>query len=209
MAERKDNGPLTMAIGQLRHLIAQPLGVIYKYNMSQSVTLYRILKTDFEENRSDQQQLISLAKGFATFEQSFLGLDFVLKKGEDDSTQKVLDEIFNPVSTGENGTEPNFDNLNDEELDDLFLEENLFSHLPTDKVRAINSKLEKLTKEDIAARFNPEELNENDIYPSVWHSDNSPEQAFNSKHILEDFEQLKSLFSQASEKKEYILQFIG
>ncbi|MFC7000122.1 DUF1877 family protein [Rufibacter roseus] len=177
--------------------------------MGQSATLYRISKTDFEDNRSDQQQLISLAKGFATFEKFFMGLDFILKKGEDDSTQVVLDEIFNPVCYDENGIEPDFSKLSDEELHDLFFNGSLLSYLPSEKIRAVNSKLERLTKQEVASRFNAEELNENDIYPNVWHSDNSPEQAFNLNHILEDFEKLKNLFSQASKEEEYILQFIG
>jgi hypothetical protein len=119
-------------------------------------------------------------------------------------------EIFNPGQTSDIDLEHiDLETLSPEEEQELFAWEDAVSFLPAEKIRSINAILGKLTKEEIALRYNPNELNAHDVYPGVWHNDNSPEQAFNLCHLQKDFEKLKELIGKAVKEKDYILRFIG
>ncbi len=177
--------------------------------MGQSATLYRILIDNFENSEKDKKQMISLTKDFVTFEKSFLGLDFILKKGEDERTKEIINSLFNPEVEEVDWNSIDFDSLSNKEENELLNGDDAVCILSTEKVKEINEILRRLNKEDIASRYDSKELNEHDIYPRVWHNDNSPDKAFNLKNILDDFEQLRNIFKQAEKEGDYILQFIG
>lgn len=76
-------------------------------------------------------------------------------------------------------------------------------------VSKINSLIRNISEADIHSRYDARQLNNNGIYPEVWHNDNSPNQVYNERHIVEDFKELKSIVNKADNDKDYILVFVG
>lgn len=62
---------------------------------------------------------------------------------------------------------------------------------------------------DIQSKYDANELNENGIYPEVWHIDDSPSRAFSKQQSLEDFAELKNIINQANKEGDYIFVFAG
>lgn len=79
--------------------------------------------------------------------------------------------------------------------------------LPT--ISKLNDFIVTVSQTDIHLKYDAKEFNENDIYPEVWHNDNSPDQAYNERHILEDFEKLKTIIIQADQEKDFIFVYVG
>jgi hypothetical protein len=70
--------------------------------MSQSATLYRISNDTFrqlETSAGRPQFEISSAKNYTTFQGSFMGLEYILSKGQDIPTTEIINEIFNPTQS--------------------------------------------------------------------------------------------------------------
>ncbi len=165
--------------------------------MSQSATLYRISKETFRqlENSGNKQKFdISSAKSYVIFQGSFMGLEFILSKGQDASTSDLINEIFNPkLFLGGQDVE----SLSPEELMELGENGGIIQYLDTSTISRINNLFDKVSEGDIQTKYDATELNNNGIYPEVWHNDNSPEQAYNERQILEDFVELKAIIKQA------------
>lgn len=171
--------------------------------MGQSITLYRISKDTFERLKNGENFKTSSAKSYSIFNGSFMGLEFLLSKGQDKDTRQLITEIFAPsLSISEENKEQIFI---DEPLEGF--EEDIISYLENLKITQINNILEKVSEAEFRSRYNPKELNNNYIYPSVWHNDNSQDQAFNERHLAEDFSSLKKIFKHATEEQDYILVF--
>ena len=154
--------------------------------MSQTATLYRISSDTFEqlvESGNNREFDITSVKDQATFQGSFMGLEFILSKGKDASTTQLIREVFNPrlILGGQD-----FTSLTPEEQFEFYESESVISYLDPTTISKLNTFLDKVTDDDIRTRFNSEELNENGIYPEVWHNDNSPDQAFNLRHMFKD-----------------------
>ena len=175
--------------------------------MSQSATLYRISKDTFrqlKESTGQEQFDISLAKNYAKFQGSFMGLKYVLSKGQYEPTTELVNKIFNPQqSLGKQ----DFDSLTPEEQFELY--ETQISYLDTDVISKLNNFLNQVSDVDIQSKYDADELNENGIYPEVWHNENSPNQAFNELQLLQDFGELKKIINQADKEGDYILVFVG
>jgi hypothetical protein len=177
--------------------------------MSESATFYRISKETFDKLKlSDNPPMfdISLAKNYITFQGSFMGLEYLLKKGQNDQTKELISEIFTPNDTlgGDD-----FENLTPEELFEFYESESLIPYLDNYKVVEINRFLNQITEADLQINYNSDELNENGIYPQVWHNDNAPDKVFNLRHLLDDLEELKTIFNQASTDQDYLFVFVG
>jgi hypothetical protein len=177
--------------------------------MSQSATLYRISQDTFKQlDKPDNKQKfdINSAKSYSIFQGSFMALEYILSKGQSNSTTELVTEIFNPKhSLGERF----FESLSPEEQLE-FYESGLFiPYLNPSTISQLNDLIEKIPSLNISSKYNAKELNDNGIYPRVWHNDNSPDQAYNERQVLEDFEELKTLIKQASTEQDYIFVFVG
>ena len=177
--------------------------------MSQSATLYRISQDIFKElDKPDNKQKfdINSAKSYSIFQGSFMALEYILSKGQDDSTTELVNEIFNPKNS-----------LGGQELESLapeeqfeFYESGLYiPYLDTSTISKLHDFIVNISQTDIQSKYDSKELNDDGIYPQVWHNDNSPDQAYNERHILEDFEELKSIITQANAERDYIFVFVG
>jgi hypothetical protein len=179
--------------------------------MGQSATLYRISKSDFSkvENNPDDFGLFKINKSSETFEKTFEGLRFVLSKGQTQDSIELIKQTFYPKSTiGEqiDYSTLDFDNL-PEGLD--LLKEPVFFNDPT-TIIAIASVLDKISIDDFKNNFNPDELNEQNIYPGgVWNRHTEPDFAFNERDMLEEFLRLKTFYHNARQDEDYVLSYVG
>ena len=175
--------------------------------MGQSATLYRIDKDEFARLETEPSSFnIKRTEGHVTFEQNFEGLVFLLHKLCSNSERSMIQEIFLPSeSIGKKIDSEDFDVL----ADLSFLETDSISYLNSDKINSILGILNKTDKNQFLGLYDPIELNDNGIYPSVWHSDESPNQAFNKRHIEDGFDKLVHLFKEATQNDNLILVFVG
>lgn len=177
--------------------------------MSQSATLYRISNETFRqlETSADSPQFeISSAKNYRTFQGSFMGLEYILSKGQNNSTTEIINEIFNPTkSLGGHDIEK----LSLEEQMEFYENGGVIYYLDSITISRLNNLLDTFSEADIQTKYDANELNDNGIYPSVWHNDNSPDQAYNRRHILEDFIELKTIINEARQENDYIIVFVG
>ena len=177
--------------------------------MSQTATLYRVSQDTFEKLKASSTSRrfdIAAAKNYTTFQGSFMGLEYLLSKGQDQQKTELVSEIFNPKDAL---GRQEFENLSTEEQFEFYESGSFIPYLDTAKVRRINDLLSQVTEADFQASFDTKELNENGIYPKVWHNDDSPTKVFNLRHITEDLAELKSIFQQASTDKDNLLVFVG
>jgi len=177
--------------------------------MSQSATFYRVSQNTFKQLEiTDNKQPfdVSSAKEYTTLQGSFMALEYILSKAQDASAIKLINELFNPrQSLGD----PDLESLTLEEQMEFYENGGAIHYLNYANVSKLSGLFDKFSKADIHSKYDSKELNENRIYPEVWHNDNSPDQAYNERHILDDFEQLKKIIKRASDDCDYILVFVG
>lgn len=118
--------------------------------MSQPAGLYSISKTTFKqlENAGNQRWFdIASAKNHATFQGTFMGLEFILSKGRDSSAVAQVEEIFNPKqSLGERESE----NLTHEEQFKYYENVALIRYLNMETITKLNEFLYNVSEADIA-----------------------------------------------------------
>jgi len=186
--------------------------------MSQSATFYPINSNDFNEiRRNPNIQFINSREDYVTFQGTHEGLRFVLSKGVSNQEAELINEIFYPtVHTGDTSQYvfPNtveqgeFIDVTDDKNFEAFDREPVLYHDP-EKIKQIASLLNNVSDEHFLMQFDPVELNRENIYPWCWNSKKEDNQAYNEKHILEDFQNLKKLFNAVSVTDEYLLCFVG
>ena len=68
--------------------------------------------------------------------------------------------------------------------------------LTSSEVAELNAALNLTTREYLASRFDPEDMMERDIYPSIWDSDTAEDDAL--EYCLENFDGLKKFVADAA-----------
>jgi hypothetical protein len=179
--------------------------------MSQSATLFRITPEKFDLVKKTNGKKVDpgkLSEESSTYHGSFMALEFILLKGKDESTSRLIKEIFNPQNCigCEDMSRVNLDTITEEELQHR-IDSVLF--ITPENVKEINDILRSVTEYEIDRNYNWRELNQNDIYPWCWHDDNSADQAFNKRHILGDYKELKIFFQRAVNCNNYIMTYVG
>lgn len=175
--------------------------------MGQSTTYYRISNETFIELETSGDKFdLSSAKSYVTLEKSFMGLEFVLSKNQEDAVVEQVKELFIPSQSigGQNIDFEDLDAIAEFDFDDFPT-----PYLNAETIGNIHKALDKISTADIENSYDAEELNSNGIYPEIWHNDNSPNLAFNLRHLVEDFTELKSLIKQAADEGDYLLVYAG
>lgn len=179
--------------------------------MSQSATLYRIASNDFSKvkDKPDDFGLFKINKSYETFEKTHEGLRFVLSKVQGEQATELVEQIFYPKTfIGEqiDYSKLDFDNLPDD-ID--LLKEPVYYNEPA-VVNEISLLLENLTVDLFQKCFDPDELNEQGIYPSgIWNTRTEPDHAFNVGNMTKEFLRLKEFYQSAKEDGDYILSYVG
>jgi len=184
--------------------------------VSQSATLYRVTQETFLQletsNERGQFNIPAIAKSYSIFQGSFMGLEFVLSKGQNKETADLIAEIFNPSKALGMQRDQEMDKLNEEDIFAMFESYEsgeTICYLDTNTVWQINTFLKTQSTAQVIARYDSEELNENGIYPEVWSAGSSQDTAFNERHISEGLTELKQIFEAADLEQDLILVFVG
>jgi uncharacterized protein YutD len=70
--------------------------------------------------------------------------------------------------------------------------------------------LDNISVDHFQKNFDPDELNEQGIYPSgVWNTRTEPNYAFNVRDMTNEFLRLKAFYKSAKEEGDYILSYVG
>lgn len=187
--------------------------------MSQSATFYPIDSNDFATIKRNPNNLALLSDrdNYVSFQGTHEGLRFVLSKGLREHESNLVNEIFYPsIYIGEiaqtvfsdTGKAQAFTHMADGEENDVFDREPILYHDP-EKVKQIAILLNNISSERLSTQFDPEELNREGIYPLCWSSSQDADQAYNERHLLEDYQNLKELFDNAGVTNSYLLCFVG
>lgn len=177
--------------------------------MSQSATLYSISATVFRQlelSQGTQQFDPSSAKIAATFQGSSMGLEYVLSKDRDALTISLIAKVFNPEQFL---NLPDFEHLTPEEQFELYENNNFIPYLDTVVIAELDAFLNTVSEAEIQSKYDSKELNANGIYPRVWHDNNAYDQAYNKRHILEDFQELKAIIKNAHTAGDFIIVFVA
>jgi hypothetical protein len=174
--------------------------------MSQSTTIYSVSKELFSElKNSGNRREINVhnrTKDFYTFQNSFMGIEFLLTKDKSELHKKILNQIFNPKDyLGDF----DFENPDFDEMMDFMESGNYFPYLSIEKVTEIAKIISEITESEIKNKYNATELNDNDIYPNEWTNENIEGESHNLNHLIEDFLELKKIIIQASKEEKYLL----
>ena len=182
--------------------------------MSQSTTFYRITESSFQ-SISDSDGInfnpIKESKEYCTLERSFMGIEYVLSKAVEPENISLIHEIFQPANCigGYDLSEYDIDKIDPTQLESLVMNDSSIYYLTSDQVKEAHAVLSSLKESVIQNNYEPEEMNRKGIYPGVWHRDNSQDQAFNERDIIEGFWDLKTFFERASAENDYVLCYIG
>jgi hypothetical protein len=166
------------------------------------------------ENSKERGQfnIPAIAKSYSTFQGSFMGLEFVLSKGQNKGTADLIAEIFNPSKAMGMQETQEIDQLKEEDILAMFESYEsgeIICYLDSNTVSKINTFLKTQSAAQVIARYDSEELNENGIYPEVWSAGNSRDTAFNERDIAEGLTELKKIFEAADLDQDSILVFVG
>ena len=77
-------------------------------------------------------------------------------------------------------------------------------YLTPEEVVELNNEISKITVEDLKKKFNPEKMNQLEIYPSIW---NEGDDAF--EYLMEGFSSVQQIFAEAAKNNEAIITFIN
>jgi hypothetical protein len=167
--------------------------------MSQSTTIYRITPDAFEEATTSPEDFVPYKKclDYEIFASTHEGLRYVLARGQNGSTKALVNEIFYPSSQiGEIDFEKE-----DLDVDDF---ERIITYLPPDRVSAVYSFIKDMDEALFRKNFNPDEMNEQGVYPMVW-----GENAFAYESLFENFVRLQNIFKRGAAEGNYLLAYVG
>ncbi len=157
-------------------------------------------------------KLFPKSKGSFGIMKTFMGIEFILRKVYDKSFRKEINELNYP-STYLGKTidcdSIEFHSLTAIEQLNLFDSTPRIEYISDINVKRISLFLNKIEVEKIENSYDSNELNENGIYPRVWHDDESENLAYNLRCILDDIKQLTPFFQNASNEGDYVLWSIS
>jgi hypothetical protein len=181
--------------------------------MSQSSSFYSIAPDDFfaiAKSEDKDLDLTPFIKAYCTLEGSAMGLEFTLVKGLDEESLVLIEEIFNPSQSfgGADFSHIDIDTIDPEALESMIMDDASVYYLTPATVGSIAALLENINESTIATNYNAGDLNDNDIYPGMWYTDESASPAYNKQHLIKDYTLLKTFLQNAAAEKDYIITYV-
>ncbi|WP_291724983.1 DUF1877 family protein [Bernardetia sp.] len=178
--------------------------------MGQGIGIYEISEDKFEQLAKNPASFEeSMTTDSAFFEGNFEGVLFILQKVVDNQYKEYISEVFYPNEHIGESIIDFFASLEGEYDDSLDFEDNAISYLPPKRVYFLNEILSEVNKQTFLSLYDAQELNDNGIYPEMWHNEETKHKAYNRLHIEEGFDSLRQLFNKAANNKTYLLHFLG
>lgn len=173
--------------------------------MSQSASIYRITAETFEILKASPDTFFPFKSclEYETFNSNHEGLGYIITRNQPEEAKRLLFAIFYPSSSIGGTDTTGFSSEDFENVDGEDFEEAIYYLTPVE-VATINALLEEMDEFYFKVNFQPEEMNKEGIYPSVW-----GEGGFDYKTTLVDFQNLRQLFRKATLESNYLLPYIG
>jgi hypothetical protein len=179
--------------------------------MGQAASLFCLTEQDFQQLHADpatfdwaQPQLEG--EGFNKTQE---GLRFVLAKGRDAETTALVGQIFEPWSFV--GEEIDYENIEWDQVSEAFsFDVQPIYYNPPETVDAIAAFLATVTDEAFKQAFDPEELNQAEVYPGrIWNKETAPNIGYNERDMLAELHLLRSFFARIQQQGSYCVCFVG
>ena len=179
--------------------------------MGQTAALFCLTAQDFQQLNADpaafdwaQPQLDG-----ESFNKTFEGLRFVLAKGRDTETTALVEQIFEPLSFV--GKEIDYEAIDwDEVGGDFPFDAQPTYYNPPKVVDAIAAFLATVTDEGFRQAFDPEELNQAEVYPGrIWNRETAPNIGYNERAMLAELQLLRNFFARIQQRGNYCVCFVG
>lgn len=178
--------------------------------MGQAASLYSVTEARFQQLVVDSSFAGAAdANESVGFDQTFQGLTYTLSKNQPIEIVALMEQLFEPTTFL--GSDIDWSEVDWDQEGELVLEQEaarIYYHPPT-TVAAIARFLTSVTEQDFLAAFDPEEMNQQRVYPSVWNRRNAPDEAFNAQHIVQEFHRLKLFFTAINTGATYCLVYVG
>jgi len=159
----------------------------------------------FEEiqQANDWQLVARLATNEIGFDGSFQALEYLLIKAG--VTEDAASTLFYPsveLVQGKEVHDIDVDAMDGDELFDYY--SNALTYTMPKTVGLLWQAVQAISVEQISSLYNSQELRAKGIYPWNWHDDESENQAFNRRHITQDYQALQKFYEAASHAGDYV-----
>ena len=185
--------------------------------MDITASLYRISAADFSVAAANPAAFDreKMAKTSVNIGKTFDGLAFVLSKGRDAATVQLISEIFFPKTYL--CIEPETEEfLSKNDFFEVF--DNQIEYHAPDKVAIISALLDTISVEEFRKSFDPDELNEEAIYPNdgmydenndIWNDGQEENDPYNAIGLTKELTKLKEFYAIAKKDGDYIFTYVG
>lgn len=181
--------------------------------MNQSASFYSIATTDFETIRQSEDKEIDIApyvKAYCTLDDSYMALEFTLVVNQSEEATMLIEEIFNPSASfgGSDFGNIDIDNIDPEVFEAMVMDDSSVYYLAPGTVNQALAVLHTISEAAILNNYDAAALNENDIFPGKWHSDNNPELPYNAIHLQKTFAELETFLTTAADNNQYVFTYL-
>jgi len=136
-------------------------------------------------------------------EKSFEGLQFVFVKGLGEEVRKAFrgSRTICPVDF----TAKKFRDLDVDEQFEIYYKTPQISFFSPDDIIKLALLFSKIEGDFIDKFYNSNELNDNRVYPEIWHDDNSENQVYNARDLSQNSEGMITFFSKVQSDGDYVI----
>lgn len=78
------------------------------------------------------------------------------------------------------------------------------TYTTTEQTRDIYNAIKDLTKEKLSAKYDPNRMAEEGVYPDIWQDDENA-----LEYLLDYFDELKNFYKKAVQQEEAVVMFLG
>ena len=137
-------------------------------------------------------------------ENSFLGLQFILTKGLGNSLDKIFDGDDYLCSVDYESED--FKKLSFDERFEIFENTCQESYLSPERIAELDKLTKGIKQTYLKKWYDSDELNRNQIYPEVWHDDETEDKVYNLEDLKKCFIKWREFISKvAKNKTDYII----
>jgi hypothetical protein len=174
--------------------------------MSHSVNLHRLSRAEFEKLSSNKEtyKFNFSDETSSVFDQNFEGLRFLFLTYYQNHLPAVLEKIFSPEEYI--GEEIDYNDFDFSSLNDILTATPLYFISPNSAAEA-DEELRRVDNLKLLRGFDAAHFNANDVYPKIWHHNETEDEAFNRRHLEEGLDLLRQTISTARETDSYIIYF--
>jgi hypothetical protein len=171
--------------------------------MSQILNLFRVPAAHFEQiqQANHWESVTTVATGEIGFQGSEPAIEYLLSKAG--VAEEFASALFYPsveLTQGQYIHDIDFDAMDEDKLFEYY--SNALMYTSPETVSLLWRKIQPISVEQISAIYNSLELREKNL--GSWHDNESENQAYNRRHITQDYQTLREFYEAASHAGEYV-----